>query len=397
MREIIASGAESLRDEMSTFLQEIVAIPSLSGQEGPVIDRLRRGMEEIGYDEVEIDPMGNLIGRLGSGERVIAIDGHCDTVDVGNRDTWEVDPFGGECREGVIFGRGAADQKGGLVSALYAGKILKETGVPGNIALHVVASVFEEDVEGLNWKYIIEEDGITPDVVLLTEPTGLKINIGQRGRMEIRVKTRGISCHGSAPDRGENAIYKIAPVIEEVEQLHSSLEGDSVLGNGSVTITDIRSTAPSLCAVADSATIHLDRRLTEGETEEIALQQVRELPSVQAAAAEVFIPEYQIKSHTGLIYPVNAFYPPWLMDRDDPVIQTASRAYRELFDHEAGLGVWQFSTNGVTTKGIHGIPTFGFGPGREEHAHTPNDQVRVDDLVKAAGFYAAFVLAFSEN
>ena len=393
MREAIASAAESLRAEITHFTREIVAIPSLSGQEGPVVEHLRAEMIKIGYDEVRVDPMGNLLGRIGSGERIIAIDGHCDTVDIGDPDTWEVGPYDAELIDGVIHGRGAADQKGGLASAIYAGRILNEIGMPDGISLLVVASVTEEEIEGLNWHHIITEERIVPDAVLLTEPTGLNISIGQRGRMEIRVRTHGTSCHGSAPDRGQNAIYGMASIILDVERLHKRLRSDSTLGSGSVTVTDVSSTSPSpLYAVPDSTTIHLDRRLTEGETLESALREVEELPSVQAAGAEVFMPEYEAVTYTGLAYPAKPYYPPWLMNESDAVVQAAIEAYGEQFEKDAMLSTWQFSTNGVTTKGVFDIPTIGFGPGAEEHAHTSLDQVAVDDLVRAMAFYAAFVL-----
>jgi putative selenium metabolism hydrolase len=269
--------------------------------------------------------------------------------------------------------------------------ISKALGLPEDLSLLVVASVYEEDAEGLNWQYIIKEEGIVPQAVVLTEPTNLKICRGQRGRVELKVKTQGVSCHGSAPDRGDNAIYKASPIIRDIEQLHRRLESDSVLGKGTITVTDVRSTAPSLCAVADSCTLHLDRRLTEGDTRESVLQEVKQLPSVVAAQAEVYVHEYEIKTHTGLPMKTESYFPAWLTAPSDPLIRVAIKAYEEQFDERATVGVWQFSTNGVATKGIHGVPTVGFGPGAEEHAHTPKDQVRADDLVKAMAFYSALI------
>lgn len=392
MKDRIHSAAVSLRDEMAVLLREVVAVPSPGGQEGAVIERLRAAMHEFGYDEVRVDRMGNLRGRIGSGDRLIAVDGHCDTVGVGDPDAWEVDPFSGEFRDGVVYGRGAADQKGGLVSALFAGVILQRLGIPDDLSLIVVASVNEEDFEGVCWQHLVMDEKLAPEVVLLTEPTNLELKVGQRGRMEMKIRTRGTACHGSAPERGDNAIYKLAPIIQEVEKLHDKLESASVLGKGSIAVTDVRSTAPSLCAVADSATLHLDRRLSEGETLESAIREVRNLTSVEESGAEVTIPRYEIETYTGFEKLVEAYYPTWLMDRDDPAVRTAVEAFNSQFDEDVKLGVWQFSTNGVATKGMYGIPTIGFGPGREEHAHTRDDQVRVDDLVRAAEFYAAFVL-----
>jgi acetylornithine deacetylase/succinyl-diaminopimelate desuccinylase-like protein len=144
--------------------------------------------------------------------------------------------------------------------------------------------------------------------------------------------------------------------------------------------------------VADSSTIHLDRRLIETETLESALREIEDLPSVRESGAEVFVPEYEVSTHTGLIYPAKAYYPPWLMDESEPVVQAAVTAFREQLGREPEITTWQFSTNGVVTRGVFDIPTVGFGPGSEEHAHMPLDQVRVDDLVEAMAFCAAFVL-----
>jgi putative selenium metabolism hydrolase len=397
MKKKIAKIAKSLKGELVNFLRDIIAIPSFSGNEEEVIKRIKAEMKQIGYKQIRVDPLGNLLGTIGTGKRIAALDGHCDTVGVGNRDNWEFDPFKGDYKDGIIYGRGASDQKGGLAAAVYAGKVLKEIGIPDDISFMTVASVLEEDYEGFCWYYILEEDKIKPEVVLLTEPSNLGIKIGQRGRMEIKVETKGISCHGSAPERGENAIYKIAPVIRDIEQLNDRLKVKEILGKGTVTVTDVRSTAPSLCAVADSAVIHLDRRLSKGETLETSLNEIEVLASVQAVEAKVIVPEYNIKSYTGLVRPIKPYYPMWMMERDDALVKAAEKAYREQFSGKGDVGVWQFSTNGVVTKGVFDIPTIGFGPGQEEFAHTPYDRIADEELVKAVEFYAAFVLEFGKT
>lgn len=392
MRERVRQLAEALRGDLVRFLREIIAIPSMNGNEEAVVKRMKEEMEKIGYDRVWVDPLGNLLGQIGTGDRIIALDGHCDTVGVGNPYTWDIDPFKGKYHNNIIYGRGASDQKGGLACAIYTGKILKETGLPDNISLLVTASVLEEDYEGLCWQYILKETDIKPEAVLLTEPSDLRIMTGQRGRMEMKVTSRGISCHGSAPDRGENAIYKIVPIIQDIDRLNKTLASPSILGKGTVVVTEASSAAPSLCAVPDSATLHLDRRLTEGETLESSVEEIAALSSVKAVGAEVTVPEYTIESYTGLKYPTKAYFPMWIMEPSHPVVRAAEQAYRNQFSQEPGVGVWGFSTNGVATKGGFDIPTIGFGPGKEEHAHTPYDQVNENDLVKALEFYAAFIL-----
>ncbi len=377
------------------FLRSIVAIPSLSGQEAAVAMRIRQEMEQLGYDEVTIDPQGNVIGRIGQGPCVIALDGHMDVVDVGERANWDTDPFDPVWRDGVIYGRGTADMKGGLAAAIHAGALLKRSGMPSNVTLYVTATVQEEDCDGLCWQYIYREDGIRPEVVVITEPTSLQIYRGQRGRMEMEVHTSGISCHGSAPERGDNAIYKMAAVIKAIEELHERLPDQPPLGKGSVTISHIRSQSPSLCAVADGCTIHLDRRLTLGETEASAVREIEQLPAVQQVGATVQVLDYDVPSYTGLVYPTKKYYPCWQTGEDERPVREAVAAYRATFGEAPRVGHWTFSTNGVATAGLCGIPTVGFGPGHEHHAHAPNEQVAVEHLIRATAFYAGFVSAYA--
>lgn len=391
------SAAMEIKSDLVGFMQDIIRIPSLSSEEGAVIERIREEMLRIGYDEVTVDPMGNLLGRIGSGPRIIAFDGHVDTVDVGDPSLWERDPHSGDIEDGILYGRGTSDMKGGVASSVYAGALVKKRGIPDNVTFYATATVQEEDCDGLCWQYIVNEDGLHPDLVVITEPTSLRIYRGHRGRMEIEVHTSGVSCHGSAPERGDNAVYKMAGIIADIEQLNKRLEPRDPLGKGTVTISEIRSTSPSLCAVADGCTIHLDRRLTMGETEETSVAEILALPSVQAAGATVTVLDYAVPSHTGLTYPTRKYYPTWEMAQEQPELQAAIAAYKEAFDQEPEVGHWTFSTNGVATAGMHHIPTVGFGPGHEHFAHAPNEQTEVEHLVCCAAYYAALVDQFAKG
>jgi len=262
----ILEEAEKNEREVAGFLRDLIATRSMSSQEGAVIQRIKQEMEKCKFDEITIDPMGNILGRIGNGKHVIAMDAHVDTVDVGNPDNWNIDPFRGDEKDGIIYGRGACDMKGPLASIVYGGKIIKDLHLEGDYTLYVVGSVQEEDCDGLCWQYIINEDKLRPEVVVITEATNLAVYRGHRGRMEIEVRTKGVSCHGSAPERGVNAVYKMAPIIQDIEELNTRLGGEPFLGKGTVTISDIRATSPSLCAVADSSTIHLDHRLAATDT-----------------------------------------------------------------------------------------------------------------------------------
>lgn len=380
--------SEKYRDYTAENLSKLVKIKSLSMQEKEVQQELKRQMEEAGFDEVKIDGLGNVIGRIGNGKKVIAIDGHMDTVDMGNMENWDFDPLGGEIRDGYVHGRGSVDQEGGPAAFVTSGRILKELGFNRNMTIYFVGSVMEEDCDGLCWKYIVEEDKIKPDFAISTEPTNLNIYRGHRGRMEIRVTFRGISCHGSAPERGDNAIYKASRAALEIEKLNERLAYDEFLGKGSVTISEFKSGSPSLCAVADYAHLHLDRRLTWGETRESAVKEVEDV--VAAFGGKVEVLYYEETAYTGTRYGMEKYYPTWKIPEDHPVVQTGVKTFKSLFNKDPKVDKWTFSTNGVTMNGYYGIPMIGFGPGNEVLAHAPNEKVPVDDLVKASAFYAAF-------
>jgi putative selenium metabolism hydrolase len=388
LAKTILKKAEEYKDYTANNLSKLIKIKSLSGEEEGVAKALKQMMEEAGFDEARLDGLGNVIGKIGNGKKIIAIDGHIDTVDLGNLDAWEFNPLGGEIKNGFVLGRGAADQTGGPVAAITAGKILKEIGFPDDVTLYVTGTVMEEDCDGLCWNYIVEEEKIKPDCVIVTEPTNLNIYRGHRGRMEIEVSFFGLSSHGSAPERGKNAIYMASKAALEIEKLNEKLAVDSFLGKGSVTVTEFVSSSPSLCAVSDFAKIHLDRRLTWGEDKELALNQVKEI--VKGMNAKVELLNYEKISFTGLKYGMEKYYPTWKIEENHKVITSGVKTFSELFNQKPKVDKWTFSTNGVTINGIHKIPVIGFGPGNEELAHAPNEKVPVEHLVKASAFYALF-------
>lgn len=392
LSSIILEKANQYRDYTARNLSRLVQTKSLSTKEENVIHLIESMMKEAGFDEVFIDGLGNVIGRIGNGKKIIAIDGHVDTVDVGNINNWSFDPFSGEIKDGFVLGRGSVDQKGGVASFITAGKILKEIGLQNDVTVYFVGSIMEEDCDGLCWKFIVEEDKIKPDVVIVTEPTKCNIYRGQRGRMEIEVSFHGISAHGSAPERGKNAIYLAAHSLIEIEKLNERLIADEFLGKGSVTCSQIVSNSPSLCAVADYCRFHLDRRLTFGEDKKLAITQIEEL--VKPFDGKVEVLYYEETSFTGKKYGMEKYYPTWKLELDHPVIKKGIDAYKQLFNSEPIVDKWTFSTNGVVINGLFGIPVIGFGPGDEVYAHAPDEKCPVDDLFKASAFYTMFVQSF---
>jgi putative selenium metabolism hydrolase len=391
-RSSLRARAEQYTPDIVRFLRDMIAIPSESAEERAVVERVADEMLRLEFDEVRVDDLGNVLGRVGDGPVVVALDGHVDTVGVGDPSTWARDPYKGELRDGIVFGRGAGDQEAGVAAAVYGARLMKELDLLDGCQVWVTGTVMEEDCDGLCWQYLLRERVLAPDVVVITEPTNLGVYRGHRGRMEIELRTQGRSCHGSAPERGVNAVYRMAPIIADVERLNESLAAgaDPFLGKGTVAIAEIRSTSPSLCAVADSCTIHLDRRLTHGETMESAVRQLEALESVQRAGAAVSVLDYARRSWTGFVYPTKKYYPTWLLEEGHPAVRAMADAAAGVLGRRPAIGKWGFSTNGIATCGIFGVPTVGFGPGDERFAHSPDDQCPVEHLTIAAQVYAAF-------
>ena len=382
--------AEELRVEVTEFAGRLIQEPSTSGDEGRVVDVIRAEMLKVGFDEVTTDGLGSIIGRIGSGRLQIAMDAHIDTVDVGNPDLWKRSPFDGAIDGEWVYGRGASDQKSGMASMVYGMKILKDLDLLGDFTVYIVGSVMEEDCDGLCWRYLVDEHGLVPDIAVITEPTSLRVNRGHRGRIEYRVRTNGVSAHASAPERGENAVYAMARIVSEIERLNETLRVDEFLGKGTITVSEITSVSPSVNAVPDRCEIHIDRRLTAGESRETAMREISEILERTGVRAEVIDLTYDEPSYTGIRYPTEKCFPAWVIDEQHPIVQAATETYRRVFRTEPSVSHWDFSTNGTVITGVYGIPAIGFGPGDEKFAHAPNEKVSIDQVVAAAAFYAAF-------
>ena len=411
--EAIKKAAQAYGPDMTRFLRDMIAIPSESCEEKGVAHRIAEEMKKLGYDKVEFDALGNVIGWMGSGDKIIAIDSHIDTVGIGNRENWTHDPYEGYEDDKVIYGRGGSDQEGGMAAAAYGTKIMKDLGlIPEGYKIMVVGSVQEEDCD-----------------VISTEPTDGGIYRGHRGRMEIRVDMHGVSCHGSAPERGDNAIHKMAEVILNVRDLNENDAADDkeikglvkmldpkynpehwedarFLGRGTCTTSQIFYTSPSRCAVADSCSISIDRRMTAGETYQSCLKEIEDLPACKKYANDIKVSMYMYDrpSWTGHVYETEAFFPTWINKETAPHVQALVDAHHALWGTER-IGAdekamstrtgrpltdkWTFSTNGVSIQGRYGIPCVGFGPGAESQAHAPNEITWKQDLVTCAALYAA--------
>jgi putative selenium metabolism hydrolase len=381
------------KDPLLSFLQAIIRFPSPSTKERGVVERVAEEMKRVGFAEVFIDEVGNVIGRIGSGGgKRLLYDAHTDTVGIGDLSAWSRDPYRAEIEGGVLYGRGAADNKGALAAMIYGAKSLIDANLDLGGHLYVVGTVQEEDCEGYAIGLLCRR--VKPEAVVLGEATNLQIARGQRGRIMLVVTTHGHSCHASTPELGMNAIYAMNKVVAGVEALNSKLAQHPFLGPGNIAVTRIDGEGASLNVVPDTCRAYLDRRLTWGEDEELALAQVREIIQEEDVEGRVETMVYEARSHTGYLCRQKKYFPAWLLEEEHPLVQMGAQTVKKTLGYEPQIIGWRFSTNGVATKGELGIPTIGFGPGEETHCHTTGDQLKVEDLVKATRVYAQFALEF---
>jgi putative selenium metabolism hydrolase len=386
LNDDVLGAARRYETDIVRFLRDMIAIPAESCREEQRCKRVRQEYERLGFDEVFFDRLGNVVARVGTGPFKILLDGHIDCVGVGDLAAWKHDPFKGKHADGKIWGRGAVDELPAIACMAYGLKVLMERGFPQDATVYLSASVMEEDCDGYCLLHLVEQEGIRPHVVVLGEPTDLNVYRGQRGRVEVTITTHGVSSHAAHSERGINALYKIAPIISDVEALVSRLPKDDFLGKGSVVVSFIECTTPSLNAVPDRTRIYLDRRLTAGETVETAMAELRALPHLGDAVVELLC--YDATSWRGERARQEKFYPTWVVPEEHPLVQGVAAAAEAILGARPAISRWSFSTNGVASMGRLGIPTVGFAPGREELAHTTDEWILVDDLVRATAVYS---------
>ena len=390
VKEKLLKTVEAEKENLFGLIQRLIQIKSYSGEEKEIVEFIIAKMKEYGFDEAYHDGFGNAIGKIGNGPIKIMFDAHIDTVKVTETENWAHPPFGGEIVNGKMYGRGVVDEKPAMAGFMIAGKVLKQ--VYGNdfpFTLYVVGSVLEEDADGYPLYHIIQNEKIKPDYVVLGEPTNLQVYRGQRGRMELKITATGKSAHGAHNHKGINAIYKLQPILAEIEKLDKKLKPKQPLGKGSITVSQITSKAPSTCSVADYCQIHLDRRMTIGENKKTVVKELQEIIKKHKSDAKVSIPNVEGKSWKGTDFCQEAYFPTWVYDEKHPLVDAAMKTSKAAIG-KAKSGVWSFSTNGVATAGHFGIPTIGFAPGREELSHSSKEELVLNDLLKATKFYSLF-------
>ncbi|MDQ3005706.1 MAG: YgeY family selenium metabolism-linked hydrolase [Chloroflexota bacterium] len=385
----IQKRVNSSREEMIQFMLEICEIPSMNSKIGPVGERVQAEMKKLGFDEVRFDKMGNTIGRIGNGDRVIVYDSHIDTVGVGDPAEWEWDPFKGKIEDGILYARGACDEKGSTPGMIYGLAMARDLGLLDGWTAYYFGNM-EEWCDGIAPNTFVEVDpAIKPDFVVIGEPTKMLVYRGHKGRLEMKVTSKGRSAHAASNHLGDNAIYKLLPIIAGIRDLEPQLGDHPFLGHGKITVSDMLVQTPSINAVPDAAVIFIDRRMTFGETKEQVRAQVEALiPNEYKDTVKLEELFYDEPSYTGFVFPVDKYFPAWALDEDHMLVQAGQLAREQIGLPAAPSSKWNFSTNGIYWAGKAGIPSIGFGPGDEETAHTVRDSVSLEDMVKATEFYA---------
>jgi putative selenium metabolism hydrolase len=394
----IQSRVSAQRADIIQFLRDICAIPSMDSKIGPVGERVQAEMRKLKFDEVRFDKMGNTIGRIGNGPKIIVFDSHIDTVGVGDPSAWAWDPFVGKVEDGIFYARGACDEKNSTPGMIYGMALARDLGLLDGWTAYYFGNM-EEWCDGIAPNTFVEVDPkIRPDFVVIGEPTKMLVYRGHKGRVEIKVVSKGRSAHAASNHLGDNAIYKLLPLLAGIRDLEPRLGDHPFLGHGKITVSDMHVKTPSINAVPDEATVFIDRRLTFGEDKNAAIEQIRSLiPPEHRDAITVEEMFYDEPSYTGFVYPVDKYFPAWAYEESHPLVQAGIKSRAMIGLPDAPAGKWNFSTNGIYWAGKAKIPSIGFGPGDEETAHTVNDSVSLDDVVKATEFYAVLPGVLNEK
>lgn len=384
----VRDGLDIDETRMIEFLSKLVQTQSLSGKESKAADLVAREMKNLGY-LVERDEMGSIIGRRGEGKgKTILFDGHLDHVGEGSKENWSHDPYSAEVVNDVLYGRGSVDMKGSLAAMVYG---CAAAEIEGEVIVSCV--VHEEIAEGVATQKIIEDRNLKIDACVLGEPTNLNLSIGQRGRCVFRIAIRGVTSHASMPELGVNALYKMAPIISRIEEMSYRMRRNPFLGAGSMTVTNINAYPGVGPIIPDRCEIILDRRLIPEESLEQVLQELAQtIPH-----GEIELVEEELECYTGYRVRAKQYFPGWLTGENSTIVKESLQHLEKTVGIKPKIIGWKFSTDGVATAGVLGIPTVGFGPGDPTLAHQPNECISITDVVRAAKGFKALASSLSTS
>lgn len=379
---------ENMREDLIKFVQKAVQTRSYSDEEGELARLIAETMRGLGYDEVKIDSVGNVVGRIGSGKTVIHFDGHMDTVQVNDAGEWQVPPFSGEIVDGAIWGRGSVDMKSALCAAVYGAAAARDAGLLEGKTVYVTGTVCEEYCDGENLRHFYEEFQVKPDYCVICEPCDNVITLGHKGKAQIRIITHGVSAHGSAPEKGKNAVYEMAEIISRVERLNNELSAKEG-PHGTIVLSDISCVSASLNAVPSECSIYLDRRLALGESLSQVKREMDQLIAGKDAHWEVGTLHHTSWNGGKLDY--EPMHEPWSIDEESPLALALRHAYSQVYGRECGTyDFWDFGTNAITPVAM-GVPTIGFGPGEYKLAHMRDEHCNVEKILEACEVYKRLI------
>ena len=365
------------------FTQELIRIPSLSGEEAAVVERIVAEMRALGFDEVLVDANGSAIGVVNGAHAgpTLLLDAHCDTVSIAPGSTWTHDPFAAGIEDGFIYGRGAADMKGALAAMIHAAGSVDRSKLAGRVA--VSATVMEEVMEGISLETVIAT--VKPDFVVIGEATELNLNRGGRGRAEVHLETIGKPAHSSSPQLGVNAVHQMITLIDAVEAV--PLGSDPLLGPALLALTDMISDPyPGYSVIPSRCRVTYDRRTLPGETAVSVTGSIAAQPGAQGIQFSASIAEGEHRCYTGVILRAPKFFPAWVFAENHPFVRASLHGLRSA-GLDPALRAYRFCTNGASSAGVLGIPTVGFGPAAEGDAHVADERLSIADLVAAAQGY----------
>lgn len=376
------------KHDLIKFVQKSVQTRSYSDEEGNFANLIKSEMEKLGFDQVFIDSTGNVVGKIGNGPKIIHFDSHMDTVEVNDEKDWKQPPFSGNIVDGYLWGRGSVDMKSSLCASIYATAAARDKGYIDGKTIYVTGTVCEEYCDGENLKHLYEELSLKPDYCIICEPSNNVITLGHKGKAQIKIKTYGVSSHGSAPEKGVNAVYEMAEIISRVDELNKSLykEGES---HGTIVLSDISCVSASLNAVPSECSIYLDRRLAFGETLEQVKSEMDELIKNKNASWEVGTLYHTTWKNRKLEY--QPMHNPWRIEKDHILTKSLIKAYEDVYKKEPEeFDFWDFGTNAITPVSM-GIPTIGFGAGEYKLAHMVNERCKVEQIEEACEVYCNLI------
>ncbi len=398
LKEKIKSAKDLINKNMpnvSKFLCDMIKIPSLSGSETNIITRIKKEMVKCLFDNIYIDRIGNIIGRIGNGKKIILMEAHIDVVDALSLNLWKNEPFNGIIRNGRIYGRGAADQKGAIAAMLYSAYILKKLNLLGNYSLFIAGTVMFEKCPGIGLEHLIGNEKLNPNCVIITAPTNLNIHIAQKGHLQLKLSVYGKSSHSGLGELSKSAIYKNLQILQVIKKINQKLKSDKYTGKNKISVTGVVTKNPEEYTIPSLCEIYLDFQLSPNMTKNNALNQIKKYFN-KFSNIEIDITKYNGYSYKEYKILYEKYLPGWHIEKKSKLIRIAEDTYKLIYNKAPQFSFWQIPTSGSISMGKFKIPTLGFGPGNVKDIHTENESISIEQIRKSMLFYIFFPLIYSE-